>query len=108
VLAPILETADDNGWTCTRPSAEGLPKVPLGGCQRTRPRSQKGNQGVDKSLAEPDPPSKYGIRMGGPVPDLYVALSGVLLTGIERFSGRFGTCPKYEGHHWVDLVSFGA
>jgi len=60
---------NDNGWTCTRPSAEELLKVPLGGGRHTRPYSQKGNRGVDKLLAEPDPPSKNGIRMGGPVPD---------------------------------------
>jgi large subunit ribosomal protein L30 len=44
-------------------------------------------------LAEPDPPSKYGIRMGGPVPDLYVALSGVLQRSAHAHSNNGTAAP---------------
>ena len=58
-----------NGWTDTRPSAEGL----LEGLLKV-------------PLAESDP-FKNGIRMGGQIPDLYVALSRLLtITTVVLFS----------------------
>ena len=47
--------------------------------RQTRPFSQKGSQWVDKWLAEPDPPSKNGIRMGGPGSDLMGHYQGASL-----------------------------
>jgi hypothetical protein len=64
-----LKTHGD-GWTYTRPNAEGT---------RGRPSEVDGKPDlvpkkevvwVDKWLAEPDPPSKNGIWTGGPRPDL--------------------------------------
>ena len=51
-------------------ATEGTSRRWTADARHTRPFSQKGSRGVDNSLAEPDPPSKNGIRMGGPGSDL--------------------------------------
>jgi hypothetical protein len=60
-------------------ATEGTSRRWTADARHTRPFSQKGSRGVDKWLAEPDPPSKNGIRMGGPGSDLYRGLSGGLV-----------------------------
>jgi hypothetical protein len=59
--------------------------------RHTRPFSQKGSRWVDKSLAEPDPPSKYGIRMGGPGSDLMGHYQGASPAILSARPGMFTT-----------------